>query len=84
MRLARRGSIVTLRDRMLARFRLHPGAKSVAGLTAAIREDLRARRRAGLPPWSDAARYLAYHGYWRPIRAAVGERVRGLGRRRGT
>ena len=75
MRLARQGSIVTMPDRTLARFRLHPNAKSVAGITAAIREDLRARRRAGLPPWSVAARYLAYHGYWRPLRDAVRARL---------
>ena len=75
LRLARRGSIVTLPDRTLARFRLHPDAKSVAGITAAIREDLRARRRQGLPPWSGAARYLMYHGYWRPFAAAVRARL---------
>jgi glycosyltransferase involved in cell wall biosynthesis len=79
MRLARRGAIVTLPDRVQCRFRIHPSAKTVAGIVPATREDLRARLRRGLAPWSPAARYLIYHGYWRPFVAGVRARV---GRRR--
>jgi GT2 family glycosyltransferase len=67
LRLAREGGIVTLRMATLARFRIHPSAKSVVGAVAATREDLAARRRQGLPLWSPAGRYLLVHGYLRPL-----------------
>jgi GT2 family glycosyltransferase len=81
LRLARRGRIVTLPDRTMARFRLHPSAKTVRDIVPATREDLRARLRQGLPPWSRAARYLIYHGYWRPFVGGLRARMPGSGGR---
>lgn len=49
LKVARIGRVVFLSDAILARFRVHPSAKSVVGMTAAIREDFRIRRGYGLP-----------------------------------
>jgi glycosyltransferase involved in cell wall biosynthesis len=79
MRLAGRGEVVLLPDVELARFRIHPTAKSVVGATAAIREDFASRRRAGLPIWSRAARYFIWHGYVKPALRPLRRRIRALG-----
>lgn len=78
LRIAARGRILR-EDRVLARFRIHPDAKSVARLPAAIRQDLAIRLRHGMPPWSRAARHLLRYGVLGPARDAVLRRV-GLSR----
>jgi glycosyltransferase involved in cell wall biosynthesis len=60
-RLASIGRVVLLEDAVLARFRLHPNAKSVRAAAAACREDLRIRRRYGMPWLSPAGRSLLKH-----------------------
>ena len=66
-RLASIGRVVLLRDVLLARFRLHPGAKSVIGARAASREDLAIRRKHGMPLTSRAGRSLVRHGLLSPF-----------------
>jgi glycosyltransferase involved in cell wall biosynthesis len=66
-RLARVGPVVLLRDVVLARFRLHPSAKSVVAAAAASREDLSIRRHHGLPLWSPAGRSLLRRGMLDPV-----------------
>jgi glycosyltransferase involved in cell wall biosynthesis len=58
LRLASIGRVVILRDVVLARFRLHPRAKSSLLATAASREDLSIRRKHGMPLTSPAGRTL--------------------------
>lgn len=77
MRLVALGSIATLPDVVLSRFRIHPSAKSVSRATAAVREDLGIRRRYGMPLRSRAGLTLLEAAYVRPIRW----RVRSLARR---
>jgi glycosyltransferase involved in cell wall biosynthesis len=60
-RLASTGRVVLLRGAVLARFRLHPNAKSVRAAAATCREDLRIRRRYGMPLLSPAGRWLLRH-----------------------
>jgi glycosyltransferase involved in cell wall biosynthesis len=60
-RLASTGRVVLLSDAVLARFRLHPNAKSVRAAAAACRQDLRIRRRYGMPLLSPAGRSLLKH-----------------------
>jgi glycosyltransferase involved in cell wall biosynthesis len=60
-RLASIGRVVLLEDAVFARFRLHPNAKSVRSAAAACREDLRIRRRYGMPWLSPAGRSLLKH-----------------------
>lgn len=72
-RLASTGRVVLLGDAVLARFRLHPDAKSVRAAAAACREDLGIRRRHGMPLLSPAGRSLLKH--WLvvpPLRRAKG------------
>ena len=66
-RLARVGQVVLLRDVVLARFRLHPNAKSVVAAAAASREDLSIRRGHGMPLTSPAGRALVRHGMIDPV-----------------
>jgi glycosyltransferase involved in cell wall biosynthesis len=68
MKLARVGPIALLPDTVLARFRIHAAAKSVAGATAAVREDLRIRRRHGMPIGSRAWWVLVKRAYLRPVK----------------
>lgn len=68
LQLARIGEIVALRDEVLARFRVHPGSKSVRASAAMAREDLRVRMRHGLRPWAGAALALARQAYLRPLK----------------
>jgi glycosyltransferase involved in cell wall biosynthesis len=58
-RLVKQGEVVMLPDQLLARFRIHPGARSVKACRAAAREDLTIRLREGLSPLSGVARILA-------------------------
>lgn len=76
-RLARRGPVALLPSETLARFRLHPGAKSVANLEGAIREDLAIRLKQGASWRSPAVRVLMTGGWIAPAR----RRLRRLGRR---
>ena len=57
-RLMNTGRVVLLEDTVLARFRLHPGAKTVRAAAAASREDFGIRRRHGMPLLSPAGRAL--------------------------
>lgn len=67
LRLAKQGRYVVLADRVLARYRIHPGAKSERMAVASAREDLRARRRQGMPWRSQAGLELLRKGYIGPI-----------------
>jgi len=67
LRLAETGPLCALPEQVLARFRVHPNAKSVAGAAAASREDLRARRRHGTSLRSPAGLALIKAGYLRPV-----------------
>lgn len=66
-RLARVGRVVLLRDVVLARFRLHPNAKSVVAAAAASREDLSIRRKQGMPLTCPAGRALVRRGMLDPV-----------------
>lgn len=77
LRLAAAGRIVALPDQVLARFRRHPAAKTMARASATVREDLRVRRRHGLPLGSPVSRMLIRIGYVRPAK----RRLRRVGRR---
>jgi glycosyltransferase involved in cell wall biosynthesis len=67
LRLARIGPIHALPTEVLARFRVHPSAKSTAQAGATAREDLRIRRRYGASPRSKAAVVMIRIGYVRPV-----------------
>ena len=60
-RLASTGRVVLLWDGALARVRVRPNAKGVRAAAAACREDLRIRRRYGMPWLSPAGRSLLKH-----------------------
>jgi glycosyltransferase involved in cell wall biosynthesis len=68
MRLALTGRVVLLRDQVLARFRIHSGAKSVTRATATVREDLKVRRRHGMPRTTRAWWVLFKRAYLRPLK----------------
>lgn len=68
MKLAGVGRVVVLPDEILARFRIHRGAKSVTRATAAVREDLRVRRRHGMPVATRAWWVLFKRAYLRPLK----------------
>lgn len=59
LRLARQGRIVLARKQLLARMRVHPGAKTSRMLRASALEDLRIRLMNGMKPWTGVARNLA-------------------------
>ena len=83
MRLAALGTIATLPDVALSRFRIHRGAKSVIQATAAVRQDLSIRRSHGMPFRSRAGLMLLTAAYVRPMKwwaQSVGRRL--LRRRR--
>jgi hypothetical protein len=52
---------------VLARYRLHPSAKSVLAAAASRREDLAIRRSHGMPLSSPAGRWLVHHGFFDPV-----------------
>lgn len=76
LRLAREGRYVVLPDQVLARYRVHPTAKSERAATASAREDLRARRLAGMHLRSPAGIALLRAGYVDPAVGPVGRGVR--------
>ena len=82
LRLARIGRVHYLPDEVLARFRVHETAKSVVGLTLAIREDFSIRRSHGLRLRSEAGLGFLRRGYvvpvLRPIKRRVVRAVRNL------
>lgn len=63
LRLSRHGAFSILQREVLARFRVHPGAKSSRYRQAMAREDLRVRLSHGLSRRSGAARILFQHAY---------------------
>ena len=85
LKLAGQGRYVVLPDRVLARYRVHPQAKSERLAVASAREDLRARRRHGMPWRSQAGVELLRKAYLGPIFGrvprALGRSIRGAVRR---
>lgn len=67
IRLARIGRYATLPSEVLARYRVHPGAKSERFAASSAREDLRARRHHGMPWRSPAGVELLRAAYLRPF-----------------
>jgi glycosyltransferase involved in cell wall biosynthesis len=67
LKLAKVGPIQIIPTEVLARFREHPNAKSVARGGAAVRQSLRIRRRHGMPLRSRAAVSLIYSGFVLPV-----------------
>jgi glycosyltransferase involved in cell wall biosynthesis len=67
LKLAAQGPIQVLPNEVLARFRIHPDAKSVASYRKAVRQDLQIRRLHGLPLRSGAGIQLLNLGYVRPL-----------------
>jgi glycosyltransferase involved in cell wall biosynthesis len=66
IKLARVGRYVVLPDRVLARYRVHPQAKSERMARASAREDLKVRRRNGMAWRSQAGGELFRTLYFRP------------------
>jgi glycosyltransferase involved in cell wall biosynthesis len=80
-KLAKDGPIKTLPTEVLARFRVHPRAKSAAAAAATARQDLRIRRRHGAPLRTPPAVILIRAGYVRPVVSPWTRAVKGLVRR---
>ena len=81
LRLAGHGQCDVLPDRVLARYRVHPGAKSERSRTAADRQDLAVRRRAGMRWRSAAGLTLIREGYITPVVRPIQVRLKKLVRR---
>jgi glycosyltransferase involved in cell wall biosynthesis len=81
LKLAAVGSIRILPTEVLARFRLHPTAKSVAAYGAAVRQDLRIRRGHGMPLRSRAGVALIRAGFLQPMVSPWTRALRRLARR---
>jgi glycosyltransferase involved in cell wall biosynthesis len=71
IKLARTGRYVVLPDQVLARYRVHPRAKSERLAWASAREDLAVRRRNGMRWRSHAGRQLFWLVYLRRILAPL-------------
>lgn len=67
IRLARTGQYVVLPSDVLARYRVHPGAKSERFATSSAKEDLRVRRQHGMPWRSGAGIELIRAAYVEPL-----------------
>lgn len=67
LKIAKQGRYVVLPDRVLARYRIHAQSKSERLAVASAREDLRARRRQGMPWRSQAGVELLRKAYIGPI-----------------
>lgn len=82
LNLARIGGFIYLRRVVLARFRVHPNAKSVVDLTGAIRQDFAIRRRHGLPIRSPAGLWFLrqgfVHAWFRPLTSSVKRALRSV------
>jgi glycosyltransferase involved in cell wall biosynthesis len=81
LKLAKVGPIQTLSTEVLARFRVHPSAKTSVAAGAAARQDLRIRRRHGMPLRSPVAVPLIGAGYVRPVVSPWWRPVRRLAKR---
>jgi GT2 family glycosyltransferase len=80
LKLAQVGPIQTLPTQVLARFREHPNAKSVA-IGASARESLRVRRRHGMPLRCRATPWLVQAGFVGPVVSPFTRAFRRLVRR---
>lgn len=67
LKLARVGRYITLPDSVLARYRVHDRSKSERLAVASAREDLKVRRRNGMPWRSQAGEELLRKAYLDPI-----------------
>jgi hypothetical protein len=67
LKLAKVGPIKTLDTEVLARYREHPDAKSIARSPASARQSFRVRRSHGTPLRSRAAIQLIRAGFIRPV-----------------
>ncbi len=81
LKLAKVGPIKTIPTEVLARYREHPNAKSVARSSASQRQSLKIRRRHGMPIRSRGALYLFQVGYVRPVVSPCTRAFRRLARR---
>jgi GT2 family glycosyltransferase len=72
IKLARIGPYVVLPDRVLARYRIHPQAKSERMARDSAREDMAVRRRNGMPWRSQAGLELLRAVYVRPVLSPLG------------
>jgi glycosyltransferase involved in cell wall biosynthesis len=81
LKLARVGPIRTLPTEVLARFRVHPNAKSIAGGAAAARQSFLIRRRHGMPLRSGAAVALIQAGFVHPVVSPFTRAFRRVARR---
>ena len=81
LKLARVGQIRTLPTEVLARFRVHPAAKTTARAGATARQDLMIRRRHGAPLRSRAAVTMIRLGYVRPVVSPLTRPFRRLAKR---
>jgi glycosyltransferase involved in cell wall biosynthesis len=81
LRLVRQGRYLVLPNEVLARYRVHAGAKSERMATLSAREDLRARRDQGMPWRSPAGVDLIRAAYVRPVVRPVRRSIMRLVRR---
>ncbi|MGA3029998.1 MAG: glycosyltransferase family 2 protein [Candidatus Limnocylindrales bacterium] len=81
LRLAAVGPIKTLGTEVLARYREHPDAKSIARSPASARQSFAIRRRHGMPLRSSAAIQLVRAGFIRPVTSPLTRPFRGVLRR---
>ena len=81
LKLAKVGPIRTLPTEVLARFRVHPAAKTSMAQAASARQDLRIRRRHGMPLRSHAAIATIRAGYLAPLLTPWTRPFRTLARR---
>jgi glycosyltransferase involved in cell wall biosynthesis len=81
LKLASVGPIQTLPTEVLARFRVHPNAKTAVAAAATARQDLSIRRRHGMPLRSPVAVPLIGAGYVRPVVSPWWRPVRRLAKR---
>ena len=81
LKLAEVGPIQTLPTEVLARYREHPAAKSVARSGASARQSLGIRRRHGTPLRSRAALSLIQAGFVRPVVSPFTRAFRTLAKR---
>jgi glycosyltransferase involved in cell wall biosynthesis len=81
LKLAKVGPIQTLPTEVLARYREHPAAKTMARSAASARQNLLVRRRHGMPIRSRAAAALIDIGFVRPVVSPWTRFARGLVKR---
>jgi glycosyltransferase involved in cell wall biosynthesis len=81
LKLAAVGPIKTIGTDVLARYREHPNAKSIARSPASARQSFRIRREHGMPLRSSAAIQLIRAGFIRPVTSPLTRRFHRLLRR---